>query len=226
MSVQIMSKVWSDESIQNRSELLVLLALADHANDSGVCFPSIESIAKKSRLSQRGAQETIQKLKRDGKLEVEIGKGRNGTNVYRVVTGGCSGRTPQIDVGISDGHLHPNHKESPGTVITSTNSNKSSGDFVSYPTNLYTEEFRKAWEEWHKYRKERRAPLTPMSTRKQLNMLSSIGVSAAIECINRSITNGWTGLFPPKKDEDTPPSEHHIRRGGKWVDRRTIGPNI
>lgn len=111
-----MSHVWEDDSISGRAELLVLLALADHAKDDGVCWPSIDSIAKKTRLSQRGTQEVIQKLKNVGKLDVEIGAGPKGTNLYRVITGGCSGCTPQMPVGKNDGYLHPNHKEPSGSV--------------------------------------------------------------------------------------------------------------
>jgi len=44
-----MSDVWADAAITNQSELLVLLAIADYANDEGEAWPSIESIATKSR---------------------------------------------------------------------------------------------------------------------------------------------------------------------------------
>jgi len=44
-----MTKVW-DCGRYEKGELLVLLALADWADDAGVCFPGVPKIAAKSRL--------------------------------------------------------------------------------------------------------------------------------------------------------------------------------
>jgi hypothetical protein len=48
----------------------------------------------------------------------------------------------------------------------------------------------------------------------------------------RGVVRSWNhaGYFPSQRQSgirtEQPPTEHHIRRGGKWVDRRYIGPNI
>lgn len=133
-----MSHVWEDSGIESRAELLVLLALADHAKDDGVCWPSIDSIAKKSRVSQRGVQEIIKKLEGAGRLKVKTGEGPNGTNVYKVIVGGCSGCTPQPAVGKNDGYLHPNHKEPSVTTSTNPNTNTSGAEEVyrAYPRKV------------------------------------------------------------------------------------------
>lgn len=91
-----MSAVWSDETLESRTALLVLLALADYANDEGFAWPKIETIAKKSRTSQRAVQEVLTGLKEAGKLVIDFGKGPKGTNLYRVIVEGCKCRTPQI----------------------------------------------------------------------------------------------------------------------------------
>ncbi|NCB47917.1 hypothetical protein EOM81_13020 [bacterium] len=56
-----------------------------------------------------------------------------------------------------------------------------------------------AWEEWQIYRKQRRQTLTPVSIKKQIEFLVSIGAKDAVISINESIKNGYTGLFPVKQ---------------------------
>jgi hypothetical protein len=56
--------------------------------------------------------------------------------------------------------------------------------------------FRKAWAEWEQHRREIKKPLTPTSTQRQLKDLADCGEAEAIAAINRSIGNGWTGIFP------------------------------
>lgn len=90
--------VWADESIKSKSELLVLLAIADHCNDQGLCWPSIETLAKKSRISQRQTQRLLENLFSRGKLTLDYNAGPKGTNVYGLDVGGCHGVTPDKSV--------------------------------------------------------------------------------------------------------------------------------
>jgi hypothetical protein len=68
MSITLMSRVWGLDLTQN--EKLVLLALADHADDDGFCFPSIRRLAWKTDYSERSIQRIIRKLQGDGVVEV------------------------------------------------------------------------------------------------------------------------------------------------------------
>jgi hypothetical protein len=54
MSIRVMSAVWELDLPQN--EKLILLAMADHADDRGVCYPSVGRIAWKSGYSDRAVQ--------------------------------------------------------------------------------------------------------------------------------------------------------------------------
>jgi hypothetical protein len=86
-----MSQVWEDTRIGSQAELLVLLALADHARDDGLCWPSMRSIAGKARIEERSAQRIIRRLIEKGFVEL-VSKGgcidgQNTPNRYRV-TGG------------------------------------------------------------------------------------------------------------------------------------------
>lgn len=52
-----------------------------------------------------------------------------------------------------------------------------------------------AWTEWVQYLKEKKKKITPSTAKKQINFLGGRAGPEAIEIINKSITNGWVGLF-------------------------------
>lgn len=89
MSIKLMNLVW-EYSGNSGSTLLVLLALADHANDEGICWPAIPRIAKRGRVSERQALRILGDLQASSELQViERGGGKGHPNIYRVtpVTG-------------------------------------------------------------------------------------------------------------------------------------------
>lgn len=57
-----------------------------------------------------------------------------------------------------------------------------------------------AWNEWVTFRKEKKAPLTPTSIKKQIQFLGGRGDPEIIAILNQSMTNGYTGLFELKND--------------------------
>lgn len=69
MSVRIMTQVW-DIHLPD-SEKLVLLALADCANDEGLCWPSMATLASKCSKSDRTVQASIKALVAAGHLSRE-----------------------------------------------------------------------------------------------------------------------------------------------------------
>jgi hypothetical protein len=83
MSIRVTTTVW-EHSRQTGSALLVMLAIADQANEDGICWPSIGSLARKARLSPRDTQYVIGRLVRCGELEVTINRGRGHTNHYTI----------------------------------------------------------------------------------------------------------------------------------------------
>ncbi len=70
MSIKVMSHIW-EKSKQRGSALLMLLAIADNANDQGEAWPSVETLAKKTRMSERNAQYIIRKLEEAKELAVQ-----------------------------------------------------------------------------------------------------------------------------------------------------------
>lgn len=117
MSIKYMSVVWSDQTIQSRTQLLILLALSDFANDDGFAWPSLETISQKARTSARAVQDQLEELKKAGKLEIQIAKGPKGTNLYRVIMGGVQMPHPAGSRGMVPGMVPPLPAPDPsGTV--------------------------------------------------------------------------------------------------------------
>jgi len=60
MSVRAMAWAWRQQL--SGPEKLVLMALADHADEDGICWPGNAHIARKCNLSQRSVQRHIKNL--------------------------------------------------------------------------------------------------------------------------------------------------------------------
>lgn len=84
MSVRMISRVW-DYSTQKGNDLLMLLAIADFADDDGNAYPSVQRLATKCRMLQRNANKILANLRESGELEIRQNEGPHGTNRYRVV---------------------------------------------------------------------------------------------------------------------------------------------
>jgi hypothetical protein len=66
------------------------------------------------------------------------------------------------------------------------------------PESLDSPEFLDAWAEWLAYRRQKRQNLTDLTAKRQLKVLTGLGITEAVKAIHQSITHGWTGLFAPK----------------------------
>lgn len=81
MSIKVMTQVWQDSTAAN-SNLLLLLAIADFANDNGEAFAHTKTLAKKCRLSERAVQVAINTLVAADELIVKRGAGPGHSNLY------------------------------------------------------------------------------------------------------------------------------------------------
>lgn len=90
MSIQAMT--WAFGLQLDPRDKLVLLALADQANDEGFCWPSQDVIATKASCSTRSVKRAVETLRRYELLRIEhrgndgFGKGRK-SNVYHLKVG-------------------------------------------------------------------------------------------------------------------------------------------
>lgn len=83
MSVYCASLAWR-HGPKDRNDLLVLLAIADFADDEGYCWPSVKTLAAKARMTERGVQKIIRRLETQGYVSVETGTGRKNCNEYQI----------------------------------------------------------------------------------------------------------------------------------------------
>lgn len=82
MSVRVLSKVFEDPYFTEkmREEYLVAIALADFAHDDGLCWPGMETIARKARMSVRTAQRAISTMVAAKKI-IRLPRKKEGSNV-------------------------------------------------------------------------------------------------------------------------------------------------
>lgn len=92
MSIDVISSVWK-HSKQRGTALLMLIAIADNANEYGEAWPGIDYLAEKCRMKRRNAQLLIKELEDSGELVVARQEGKDTphgkTNLYTIVTPGA-----------------------------------------------------------------------------------------------------------------------------------------
>src|SRR5678815_2780380 len=86
MGLPATNAVWSDPEITDPYELLVLLALGDYANELMSSWPSIATLAKKTRMTARGVQKVLARLRERNKLAIRFGGGPpKSTNTFTIM---------------------------------------------------------------------------------------------------------------------------------------------
>lgn len=143
-----MSRLWDETpSKLGHSDLLILLVLADHANDDGICWPSATRIATRAKLSERQVRRRIDTLEAQGYIEVERREGK--TSRVRLVSTnpGHQEVTPDTESPLTSGHPHPGHlgvRPTPDTQV----SDEPSGNLQVEPSSLVDLSFEGAWRLW------------------------------------------------------------------------------
>lgn len=97
MSIAAYRAAWEVSGLSSGAKL-TLLAIAEHANDSGWAWPSIERLAVMTGVSTRQATRNIQALEDAGVLQVDRNSGRGNVNRYRIVKGDIRDVKGDIDV--------------------------------------------------------------------------------------------------------------------------------
>ncbi len=126
MSIKVISRVW-EQSQHGGSALLLLLALADWADDWGYCYPSHAAMARKIRSGERNVYYLLRKLEDSREIRV-LNRGRGGkvseTSIYQVITGlrleeiADSERLSPIAAAVSPANLAPPANFSPEKSFT------------------------------------------------------------------------------------------------------------
>ncbi len=84
MSIKLISKVF-DVTALSPTQKFIMIALADNANDEGICYPFIETITQKTSYTKRTIISNIEQLENYGYLQKRIRarkKGGRYSNIY------------------------------------------------------------------------------------------------------------------------------------------------
>lgn len=93
MSIAVMTLVWASDVPSPKR--MTLLALADAANDDGVCWPSIRHLASKTQAGESTVRRHLQALEEDGLLSSQ--QRFNASAVYRIDVAALQARpAPEI----------------------------------------------------------------------------------------------------------------------------------
>lgn len=199
MSIKLMTAVWGINLPD--SEKLVLLALADNANDEGVCWPSIATIAEKCSKSERTIQRAISTLESAGHLS----------------------RTDKPGKG-TVWHVHPRHDVTPDTMTGVTSCRQTPVTVSPKPsrtTNLPSEGKPSsgtrardrsvfeipdwipsaAWSGWLEMRKRAGRPPGERACQLAVEKLRKLADDGhpPDRVLDQSTLNGWSGLFEVKE---------------------------
>ena len=192
-----------------------LVTINQYIGNNADAWPSQAAIACAMNSTKRAVQKWQAELEAAGVLEVHSGKGCNLSNHYRL---NLSRLLPKGELDSSlnsesySSFSEPNSEphssgiandvrlnSEPRAHKKNKNNQKKEQAFY-FPPELRSEEFKIAWQSWVEFRREMRKKLTPSTITKQLKLLATFGDSKAVRSIDRSIMQGWQGLFDPDKN--------------------------
>lgn len=208
-----MASVWEKAVTDDPTVLLVMLALADWANDEGVCWPSIPAIAQKCRTSERTVQRILRNMQQSGFLEITIRRGRNHTNLYKLKVPTCQVlfKIEEVKGDICDIEKVTNGAEAPvkGDIAMSPEPpvkpepSKKQPSKARVPDSFFLPDWVPVedWHDWLEVRRKLGAPQTDRALRLNLNRLDEYrGRGHPPEkVLQLAIERGWRGLFEPKE---------------------------
>lgn len=169
----------------------VLMAMADYADDTGRCWPSIPTLCEYTCFSRRAVIDAIAWLEANGALQADRSNGRHTS--YMIVPDGyskpvqqahrCKSRTgaannqtsaaPALDPCSSRTgpvqQAHPNHQEPSRTIKASTKGRVSAPVF---PSGVDPQ----TWADWLALRKAKKAPVTETVLRKARDEAAKAGL--------------------------------------------------
>lgn len=193
MSIKLMSDAWSTPL--PAMQKLVLLAIADCANDEGLAWPSVATIAKKSGCNERTVQRNLRALEEAGLLirEEVLGKGcRYWLKGRQKVTPGA--KSPAAQTPKTPGRKSPKPSR---TIICFSNEKHTREDgWIEIPDWVPVE----SWNAYLKMRKRIGKWPTDDAVRLVIGKLDrwrSEGHDPG-DILDSSTESNWTGVFQPK----------------------------
>ena len=180
-------------------EKMVLLSLADNANDSGHCWPSMATIAKRAGMTTRGAQKIVQRLCEQGHLTqtIVVGKGANYIVHPRTTF------TPERSAPPNEKtHTPERRSDKPSrTIIKDKKATPSHPSVRAKPAFVLPDCISpEAWAGFLEMRKRKRANPTDRAKQLIIEKLAKLSPDGS-DCnaiLDQSTEHGWTGVFELK----------------------------
>jgi hypothetical protein len=186
-----MTAAWTVDLPSN--DKLVLLALADCANDEGVCWPGLSSLVAKTGRCKRSLQESLRALASAGHItrKENPGKGMLYT-VHPVATSATGGK---ICTGSKKAH-RPVAESAPKPSVTVISSEAK----ASSPRARFCAPHGVSDEQWAAFRKQRKKPINERSYILLCNKLSKLAEDGwpPGDMIDLAIERGWETVFAPR----------------------------
>lgn len=214
MSIALMTAIW--EMDFTPVDKLVLLALADWANEDGKCWPSIAKIAAKTGCGERTVQRALREAETRGILARHENKGKG--CVYTINPRHCV--TPATKSPPSD------RRQTPATVAPNTSGTTIVEEAKASPTKRAKPKKSDPFvlpdwiptDAWTRFVAMRKSIGKPMSNDAmglavtKLNELAEDGHPPGA-VLDQSTFSSWRGLFPIKDQNHGQPKQSPNRGG-------------
>lgn len=209
-SMSLSAMVWAlKQDVRNASAKLLLISLANYADEDGVCWPSIDRLSKDCSTSRQTVMNATKRLIDLGMIKAQ--KRTGGSNygarsmLYTLNTAesqqsGLSDAPKVQNVIAESQRIRPEPIKEPIT-------RKEVKEKWKLPEGVN----REAWSDFEQHRKTTKAKLTNLARTKAANRLKTLTHEQQQACVDESITSGWPGLFPDKHKG----TNHEARNGHK-----------
>lgn len=219
MSIKQMTLVFNDESIKGNEKLL-MIALADNCNDSGVAFPSWSELIRKTSMSRGSVSKWLAELENKNLLFRKSRNRKNGrrtSNKFLIYPYVNKSILDEEDMLIFEDLFIQSSEVEQSSKVQKLNSQSSEVELLRggqsselehlEPSLIINHQIihhlpdwldKNAWKKWVLYRTEIKKKLTASTIKEQINFLSS-HINSHVSIINTSIMNGWQGLFELKQ---------------------------
>ena len=184
-----------------KSELNLLLIISSLTAENGFCYASNDYLAKLFEIDEVSVSRKLKKLAECGYIAIEYEmRGSQVTNRKLRLT-----KMLTVDLQKSQRTVNKNVKEK-NTSIKNTSKEK----------EIYKEKeekfeniiLKEPLEKWLAYKKEKKQKYTPTGLKeciRKLERLSGNDPVIAMQIVEESMSNGWTGLFPLKDNKKAEP---------------------
>jgi predicted transcriptional regulator len=200
MSVKAMTWVWESDLSGNRK--LVLLALADHANDEGQCWPGIMRIAKKCGLARSTVIEHIRVLAKAGIIEKEHKCDANGyrrNNYYTLNLSLDPKNLSRKFLHRSESDQSPNDSPSNVQILDGNNINHQEPSIKPSRDIERDKQVSEIFEHWQRVMQKPRAKL---DNKRKASILKALRMGYSIVLIKQAIDGCAASAFHMGRNRD------------------------